>query len=188
MYGLVNQAIVDLVVTEHGEEMWDRIRAAASVAETRFIAEELYDDAITFDLVAATSEVLGLAAHDVLVAFGRHWILFTGREGWGPVLDLAGSTVLEVLETLDVLHHRVESSMPGARLPNFQVTSSAPQRIELEYTSQRRGLAPMVVGLLTGLGERLNDPHSITLASSDEDDDGSVHHFVLEPAVQPAVP
>ena len=60
MYGLVNQAIMGLVVDNYGSETWEKIRLKAEVRDEFFLSNKIYDDEITFDLVASSSEILGV--------------------------------------------------------------------------------------------------------------------------------
>jgi hypothetical protein len=77
MYGLVNKAIEELVVTHFGEDQWELIKKKASVDVEVFVSNEAYPDEMTYDLVSAASEVLGKSASAILVAFGEHWVLKT---------------------------------------------------------------------------------------------------------------
>ena len=91
MYGLVNQAVQDLVVSKFGADTWNQIKAKAGVSVEAFSRMDPYPDELTYRMVGAASEVLGMAPDDVLVAFGEHWVLFTGKEGYGHMFDAAGS-------------------------------------------------------------------------------------------------
>jgi len=182
MYGLVNQAVADLVATEWDDATWNAIRARAGIDEDRFIATHRYDDQVTYRLVEAASEVLGVDTQKILEAFGRHWILFTGAKGWGPTLDAAGDTLLEVLQNLDALHSRVSITMPGAQMPSFDVEQRDDNTLLVQYLSRRPGLAPMAVGLLQGLGERLGDPHEVAEVSASVSEGLHVHQFLASPS------
>lgn len=157
MYGMVNRAVEDLVVSSAGEEAWRTICAEAGIEVEYFEAMEPYDDSITYDLVAAASTVLDTPAEEILESFGRHWILYTGAEGWGPVLDSQGSTVAEVIGNLNQMHIRIQATMPSLVMPTFNIISTSAERIEFEYHSHREGLAPMVLGLVKGLTERCGE-------------------------------
>ena len=50
MYGLVNKAIHQLIVTEFGEAKWEEIKEEASFEEIGFISMKSYDDRITYSL------------------------------------------------------------------------------------------------------------------------------------------
>ena len=156
MYGLVNIAIRDLISTEHGAETWRRIRERAGVETDTFIAMETYPDSVSYALVSAASEILEVRQEALLEAFGEYWMSFTAKQGYGETLDFAGSDIEEFLEHLDDMHARIALSFPELDPPSFRTERAADGRLELHYHTERPGLAPMVVGLLRGLGKRFN--------------------------------
>ena len=79
MYGMVNKAVEDMVVMHHGEPVWEQIKAKAGVDVDVFMSNESYSDDVTYNLVAAASEVLEVPADQILIGFGEHWILHTAR-------------------------------------------------------------------------------------------------------------
>lgn len=156
MYGLVNKAIEGLVCSQFGEPVWEQIKAQAGVDEEGFISHDPYPDKITYALVAAASQVLNTPANQLLEAFGEYWVTYTAREGYGGMLDAAGSTLPEFLLNLNNLHARVRLQSPELRPPGFQCTDLAPGSLTLHYRTERAGLAPMVIGILRGLGKRFH--------------------------------
>jgi hypothetical protein len=161
MYGLVNKAIRGLVVDNHGPEKWSEICRIADFADEDFIAMNSYPDHITYALVGAASKVLGADANQVLDLFGEYWVLYTANEGYGDLLNLSGNTLAEFLGNMDMLHSRLTGIMPTLQPPKFSTRNVTPNSLELEYRSHREGLAPMVVGLLRGLGKRFNQPCTV---------------------------
>ncbi|MCY1057401.1 heme NO-binding domain-containing protein [Nannocystis sp. SCPEA4] len=157
MYGLVNKAVEDLVVSRYGEDMWARIQELAKVDAVGFVSMEAYPDEVTYKLVGAASEVLGRPASALLEAFGEHWILYTAREGYGELMAMFGASMREFLGNLDNMHTRVGLSFPQLQPPSFVVRDAGPRTLELEYHSRREGLAPMVVGLLKGLARSFSE-------------------------------
>lgn len=162
MYGLVNKAVVDLVVSQFGQDTWDAIKKKAELDTDAFVSMDAYPDDITYRLVGAASEVLKLDPEQVLEAFGEHWVLYTAREGYGPMLDASGATLHDFLENLDALHARVALTMQGLRPPRFRLIRVDSSTVRLEYHSTRQGLAPMVRGLLRGLSIRFQTPVDIS--------------------------
>lgn len=152
MYGLVNQAVEDLALKLGGPPLWSAIKERAGVDLRAFVAMESYDDGITYRLVTAASELLGLPPEAVLEAFGEHWIVYTGRAGYGAIFDTMGRTLPEFLRNLDSMHARIALSMPHLQPPSFACEDLDPQTVVVRYWSGRPGLAPMVTGLLKGLG------------------------------------
>ena len=154
MYGLVNRALQQLVRSQCGERVWDEIRAKAGVDHEVFMRMDSYPDEITYRLVAAASEVLAMPVDGMLREFGRYWTRYTMDEGYGALLSDLGGSLHEALAALDAMHARVALLYPALKPPTFKVSSDDPARIRLEYRSHRTGLAPMVIGLIEGMGER----------------------------------
>ena len=121
MYGLVNKGVQDLVVTKFGKEKWEEIKKKADIDES-FVSMNPYPDEITYNLVAAASEVLGLPPDKILETFGEYWITYTAREGYGEMLKLAGDNFSEFVQNLDNLHARVGLSFPKLKPPGFHCT------------------------------------------------------------------
>ena len=156
MYGLINKAVEGLVRSRFGEDAWARIRTRAGLPDEPFVSMEQYPDKSTYDLVAAASAELGAPAEAILEEFGRYWTVYTAEAGYGELMRSAGSTLPEFLRNLDQLHTRVQLSFPHLSPPSFAVQRERADGLDLEYCSGRPGLAPLVVGLLRGLGERFD--------------------------------
>jgi hypothetical protein len=156
MYGLVNKAIKDLVVTNHGEEKWSEICQLAEFYEEDFMAMNTYPDKLTYDLVKSASIILKADAAVILELFGEYWILYTADEGYGDLLNLTGTNFVEFLGNLDMLHNRINNIMPELLAPQFSTRNIKENSVELEYRSHREGLVPMLLGLIRGLGKRFN--------------------------------
>jgi Haem-NO-binding len=169
MYGLVNKAVEQMVRSSYGDELWETIRRHAAIAPESFVSMQQYSDDVTYRLVTAASAVLGRPRAEVLRAFGQYWMLYTGSEGYGELLDMTGASLVEFLLNLDLMHGRVGQIYPELRPPSFRCSDITTAGLVLHYYSERRGLAPMVVGLLEGLAVRFKTPITIgLLASRDE--------------------
>lgn len=57
MDGLTNQAIRDMIVVQHGEDVWTRVRQRAGVEAERFEAMVPYPDGRTMQLIDDVFEV-----------------------------------------------------------------------------------------------------------------------------------
>ena len=166
MYGLVNKAIEDMVCSRFGEDTWEEIKQKADLDIDVFISMDAYPDDVTHKLVRAASGVLGLSAEELLKAFGEYWVLYTAKEGYGEMLEMAGDNLPDFLQNLDNLHARVGLSFQHLKPPSFQCTDTHEDSLHLHYQSTRVGLAPMVMGLIKGLGERFKTEINITQISS----------------------
>ena len=176
MYGLVNKAIEDLVISSAGEETWLKIRDRAGLQELQILSSSNYDDEITYKLVAAASDVLQQPPEAILRSFGKHWVLYTGREGWSTLFSASGEDMVSFLQNLDDMHARVNAAMPEGRMPEFTLTPKD-GAYQLEYRSERDGLAPMVGGILSGLAEQFEETWDIR--HTDHRSQCGVDRFVL---------
>jgi hypothetical protein len=174
MYGLIHQAMKDLVCTERGEDAWRAVCAAAQVESAEFEPLEPYDDAISYRLVAAASEHLGLSTHEVLRRFGDHWITFTAEYGYGEIMKMFGHDMRSCLRNLNRMHGHMGALMTQLKPPRFNVVENSDQHITVHYYSSREGLGPMVVGLLEGLARKFQEEvtieHVVKGARSDHDE------------------
>lgn len=180
MYGLMNKGVEDLALAVGGGETWQRIKEEAGVDVVAFVSMDPYPDEVTHALIGAASKVLRRPAADILRALGRHWILYTAREGYGPLLDSAGATLGELLSNLDMVHARAGLAVPHLRPPSFVVEEPGGGTYVVRYVSERTGFAPMVVGLLEGAGERFG--YEVRVTHRVTRDEAGHDEFVVEVA------
>ena len=154
MYGLVNKAIKHFVIETYDKKTWSEITHDASVDDDMFLAMEAYDDKITYDLVHAASKYLNSDAADILTAFGEYWIGFAEKQGYGAMLDLAGSNIVDFTKNLDLMHTHIAQSYQKIKPPSFHCEELSSTSLKLIYSSKREWLHPFVKGLIFGLGKR----------------------------------
>ena len=180
MYGLVNKAIQDLVCEKFGEGKWMEIKNLSGFEDDFFIGLNPYPDSLTYALVKNASKVLGADASIVMELFGEYWILYTVNEGYGDMIVLAGDTLTEFLNNLNMLHERVNNIMPELIAPQFYTRNENSNSIELEYHSHREGLSPMVIGLLKGLCKRFGKENFTVSVIERKAQNGSCEVFKIE--------
>lgn len=163
MYGLVNEAIRELVIAHAGEEVWLSIAHEAKTETEGFEALCPYSDELSFKLVELAARELKMSANDVLRHFGKYWITYTAAEGYGELMTLFGSDFRSCLNNLNRMHAHMGATMPMLRPPRFKLEDISSEKVVLHYYSTRQGLAPMVIGLLEGLAEKYNQHIEITL-------------------------
>jgi hypothetical protein len=168
MYGIVNKAIQDMISSGYGEETWDAVKKSSGVDEDFFISNEPYDDIVTYKLAGAASEVLDIPVGIVLNSFGRHWIMKTGKEKYGSLMEAGGSNLKEFLVNLPSFHNRIMLAFPNLNPPEFKVSEIENNSIRVHYFSHRSGLQEFVNGLLLGLGELYNVPTEVVHTQSKE--------------------
>ncbi len=134
------------------------MKAKAGLDLEIFISNEAYPDDITYRLVGSASAVTGMTPEAILMAFGEHWVLHTSRQGYGALMDAGGRSLPEFLENLPNFHTRVAMIFPKLRPPEFRTSHRTDTSIRLHYLTERQGLTPFVVGLLSGLGKKFDTP------------------------------
>ncbi|MDB4539564.1 MAG: heme NO-binding domain-containing protein [Saprospiraceae bacterium] len=169
MYGIVNKGIRDLVIRDHGEDVWDEIVTEAGCKDDFFMSMEVYDDSITYNLVGAASKVLKTPSHDLLVLFGEFWMVFTAAEGYGSALQIAGSTFPQFLGQLDNLHRRLGTTYNKLKPPSFVFEEIDDQTLLLQYHSHRKGLTSFAIGIIRGLGKKFKVDVEVKLIKKQED-------------------
>lgn len=151
MYGIVNKAIEELVCTHHGADTWARIKERSGVAADFFISDASYPDTITFQLAQATAEELQQPLAEVLRLFGHFWVLHTGKQKYGALMEAGGANLRDFLLALPQFHNRILLMFPQLRPPEFVVQELDATSLSVQYYSEREGLEPFVQGLLEGL-------------------------------------
>jgi hypothetical protein len=175
MYGIVNKAIQELVTDNFGADKWEAVKEKSGVDVDYFLSNEPYDDDITFKLATAASDVLGITVGQVLNAFGEWWILKTGKEKYGGLMEAGGNNLKEFLVNLPMFHNRIMLMYPKLTPPEFKVSNIEENSIQVHYHSKREGLQEFVRGLLTGLGKMYQVPCTVELMQSR--DDGHNHEI-----------
>ena len=156
MYGMVNRAIKEYVENHCDGIAWNDVKVQANLQVEEFQSMEQYEDAVSVDLIVALSEIQGISPAKVLEHIGEFWIDFAYRSEYGSLIDMAGTTLPEILMQLDELHERVGESFEHLKPPSFWCTNVSDNSLTLHYVSEREGLAPMVIGLIKGLGKHLS--------------------------------
>ncbi len=175
MYGIVNKAIENLITENFGEDKWEAIKKRSGVEIDFFISNEPYDDDITYSLAGATSKELDMPIEDVLKSLGEWWVLRTGKEKYGGLMEAGGHTLKEFLMNLPLFHDRVMLIYPKLTPPEFKVTDISEESVHVHYFSKRLGLQEFVRGLLQGLGKMYSTEVAIELL--DSRDDGGDHEI-----------
>ena len=168
MYGLVNKAVQDYISSKFGEATWATVRAKAGFQDAEFVPLQAYPDELTFQMVGAACEATGMGAAQLFEEVGAYWVAFTAQQGYGSLMDQLGADFAEAIGNLDAMHVRVALMMPNLKPPSFRVLENGDRRLTLAYISKRQGLAPMVTGLVKGLGRRYGIEPVVTLQKARE--------------------
>jgi len=179
MYGLINKSIEGLITNQFGAEAWKVIKAKAGADSTNFVGLNYYPDDVTYELVFKASEYLNIPVHQLLESFGEYWVLYVAEEGYGDFLKMGGDSLPEFLGNLNKMHATITKYMPELVVPRFELAEQTSNSLHLHYYSTRKGLSPMVLGLVKGLGKKFNTPCTIALSSTNEVAEGTHDVFLV---------
>jgi hypothetical protein len=175
MYGIVNKSIEELVIYNFGINKWEIIKQKSGIDVDFFISNDPYDDAITYKLAAAIAEEMNIPLSQVLEIFGEWWIIKTGKEKYGSLLEAGGKNLKEFLINLPNFHNRIMLMYPKLTPPEFSVSDIKENSLNLHYFSKREGLQDFVKGLLISLGKLYQTPVNLRLLQSR--DEGNSHEI-----------
>lgn len=168
MYGMIHKAAEAMSREVLGDDAWATILERSGLSDGDFISGQYYSDEQTFNLVGIICDVSGLAAPDLLHAFGKYWVGFAAQTPYGGMIDMAGDSLAEFLESLDSMHASIKSTMPEAVMPYFEVIRADDTIIEVAYRSERDGLQPFVAGLFDALLERFGESGAVSFKDQDD--------------------
>lgn len=182
MYGLINSSLQSMIREKFGEDEWLKVLERSGVPEDSFLTMRGYDDALTYQLAGAASDVLGAPVEDCLEMFGEYWVLQTATKSYGMLMDASGDSMVEFLANMNSLHDRITGTFLNYVPPEFLVESLEPPRYRIHYISKRKGLIPFVDGLLKGLAIRFGSELEIHDCNELDVEEGT--HAVYEVSVR----
>lgn len=147
MKGIVFNLLEQVVVDEHGEDVWEALLDQAGVSGA-YTAVGTYDDSDLVALVNAASAALGLDFDTVVRWFGGRAIPLLA-ERYPNFFEGHDSTKSFVLTLNDIIHPEVRKLFPGAYAPEFDFEEAPGVDVRLGYRSHR-GLCSFAEGLLDG--------------------------------------
>lgn len=153
MYGIIHCAVRDMVIETKGAPVWEKLCANHGLSEQSFEPMDAYPDALTYGLVGAAAQELGMPLETILFQFGIYWVKVTAPRDYGMIFHLTGSDLFGFLEGLDAMHERIVLTFSDLQMPYFSLERQEARRALLHYRSHREGLAPFVLGLLDGLAQ-----------------------------------
>ena len=155
MYGIINNAVRELVVKNFGEQSWDNIIARVGCPHHEFNTLEPMRIKTTYDLVSAASEELGVTPEEVLHLFGKHWVGYTQNNGYGVLMDMFGHSFIESLKSKPVTHENGFSMLVSC-VPQTSEYKKSSMMVRCFWSTTRlEGLSNMVVGLLESMAQKI---------------------------------
>ncbi len=152
MYGMVNQAIRSMVIEKLGKQVWVDICKDANLDPIGFNSFEQYDDEVTLNLVGLICNKSQLPPPVLLEDFGKYWIDYARKSEYQAILKNFATSPVELIESLDALHSRLQLAFDNLKAPAFWVTRTGDKEVLVHYKSERdMPLKYFVLGLLKGI-------------------------------------
>lgn len=111
-----------------------------------------YDDEETFHLLSAVAFTLSLPMEDLLETYGVWFFNFAMEEGgWDKLLGSMANDLHEFLDNLSFTHFfmfQLTFTGKTIRVPKFRCDARPDGSLRLHYYSSRKGLPPLVKGLV----------------------------------------
>ncbi|XP_065345782.1 guanylate cyclase soluble subunit beta-1 [Cloeon dipterum] len=185
MYGFVNYALELLVIKTFGEETWEQIKKDADVTiEGQFLVRQIYDDAVTYNLIGAAVNLLQIPADTILELFGKMFFEFCQDSGYDKILQVLGATPRDFLQNLDALHDHLGTLYPGMRAPSFRCTEEEDGQLVLHYYSDRPGLEHIVIGIVKEVAKKLHDTEvEVTILEGKTEHSDHIKFLISEKSV-----
>ena len=156
MYGIINQAIQQMVTRDHGEEVWLNIIHKSGIDVYEFRNHESYDDKYTYVLAETLAEHLKTNISEILRSLGEFWIIDISLKKYPAMMAAGGTSFREFLFHLPKFHNRIYLSYPNLVAPEFKIYDNGDD-IAVEYHSEREGLTHLMEGMLLGISKMFNE-------------------------------
>jgi predicted hydrocarbon binding protein len=155
MQGSIFTAFSDMIVEQMGMEQWNELLDKTEPASQGiYTSGEQYADSELINMVVALSEKTGIAAEQLIEAFGKY--LFDKLYANSPTDLLELKTLREFLLAIDsVIHVEVKRLHPNAYLPKFEYETGENDELIMYYSSKRK-LCHASVGLIQGAAKQFN--------------------------------
>ena len=155
MKGVVFTEFLELVESNFGMEVADRVQTKGFPEDTGFTSVGTYDHQILISLVVELSHETGVPVRELVLAFGKH--LFHSFSRNFPDTLVGVNNSIDLLQKVEgVIHGEVQKLYPDAELPSFSFSPSPEGHFQMEYISARP-FADLAEGLIGATIEHFGD-------------------------------
>ncbi|EGD78971.1 L3i88 isoform d [Salpingoeca rosetta] len=185
MYGFMHQALIHwLKQLPDGKDVLESIFTDLDIQGPLDDFFRHYSDAQTMLFLDLASKATGHKVEECMFEAGKVSMGTFVRNGYEPVLRTLGKDFFTMLTNLDSLHDNFLSAFPEMKVPLLQPERNPDDSMSIHYYSQRRGLAPFMMGALKSAAKMLYDldidiHHRL---KRDKDHDHDVFHVFMDPS------
>lgn len=160
MHGIIFSELRKYADTKLGSGAWKTLLTTAGLGNKMYLPIQDYPDSDAVALVDAAASVTGLSQAEVMEDFGE--FLAPSLLGLYRTLVQPEWKTLDLLEhTEQTIHNVVRARNPGARPAELQAVRTAPDLVDLTYTSKRR-MCAVAKGILKGMATHFGERIAIT--------------------------
>ena len=168
MYGMVNQAIKEMVQEVLGPDSWQEVCQNINRNSDDFELFNQFDDQITLDLVTQICKTSGMRPEKLLEAFGVYWIKFAQNSDYSAILSTFATSAFDLIHSLNNLHERLELTFSNLKAPAFEVIEHNDKMMKVNYYSDRAHmpLEFFVKGLFIGIFKMFNQECKVEMIAT----------------------
>uniref|UniRef100_A0A1I7YLM0 guanylate cyclase n=1 Tax=Steinernema glaseri TaxID=37863 RepID=A0A1I7YLM0_9BILA len=160
MIGWMHLCVQRMVTDRYGADAWKKILFDAGIdPEKEYESKTTYEDEETFQIVRSISISLDLSVEAVWEMFGEYVIDYAWDSGFDTLLLSMANNLKDFMDNLNSMHFFIDKLAfnTDVRGPTFQSQPQSDGTIRLHYYSLRKGIYPIVIGLLRQVNRRLFD-------------------------------
>eukprot|EP00043_Microstomoeca_roanoka_P007989 m.77025 g.77025 ORF g.77025 m.77025 type:complete len:776 (-) comp14053_c0_seq2:214-2541(-) len=191
MYGFMHQALTEwLRRMDDGEVILARVLEQLNITGQPDDFFRHYSDAQTMKFVELAAQSCRMSVDECMYEAGKVSIMTFVRNGYMPVLHTLGDDFYTLLTNLDSLHDNFLSAFPDMKVPSLRPVRNPDDSMSIHYYSQRKGLAPFMMGALKGTAQMLYDleidiHHRV---KKGKESDHDIFHVFMDPKGFPPEP
>lgn len=165
MYGMVNQAVKEMVHEVLGEDSWIQICNTLKIKVDDFELFQQFDDEVTLNLVKEICQVSKMEPETLLESFGQYWVKYAQKSDYSIILSTFATSPFDLIYSLNNLHDRLELTFSNLNAPSFEIVHEEENQITVNYYSDRKnmGLEFFVKGLFTGIFQMFNQQGQVEI-------------------------
>ena len=159
MHGIIHLELQNFVVGNYGAPAWQTLIERAGLTGQIFTPLNAYPDGQIVSLVGEAASMTGIAAVDLLEAFGEY-LVPRYLALYGKLLKPEWTTLDVIERTEQTIHRVVRLRQPGALPPKLKTERVSANEVILTYDSERK-LCPVARGIARGLAKQFNQALTI---------------------------
>lgn len=177
MDALLLRSLQGYVLDTFGPSVWQAVCRRAQLPAETFEPMLRYASGTADRVAVHVAEVLGRPVETVWEDMGTYLVTNPGHEGVRRLLRFGGLGFADFLHSLEEMPGRARLAMPDLDLPEVVLQELGPDRFDLRCVSQIKGMARVLVGMLTAMADDYGALCLIEVAG-----EGRIHVRILDQA------